>query len=130
MQQTKLHSYSICYQIIYKISKKFNFNLLIRNSMVDNLTRRKYKEQKQIEKWLPKIIRVNGIFGNGAPEIESSMASNENKKVTIIEIIEEEGNIGIGGSMYEHVTKRKIEDVLTSRVMKIPLLPIYFYIRK
>lgn len=33
------------------------------------------KEQRQTEKWLPKIIRVNGIFGAGTPELSSSTAS-------------------------------------------------------
>jgi len=88
------------------------------------------KEQRQTEKWLPKIIRVNGVFGAAMPELSSSIASQEGKKVTVIEIIEEQGNIAIGGSRYEHVTKRKIEDVLMNRLRKIPFLPIYFYVRR
>jgi len=88
------------------------------------------KEQRQTEKWLPKIIRVNGVFGAVMPELSSSIASQEGKKVTVIEIIEEQGNIAIGGSRYEHVTKRKIEDVLMNRLRKIPFLPIYFYVRR
>lgn len=92
--------------------------------------KRREKEQRQTEKWLPKIIRVNGIFGGGTPELSSSQASQEVKRVTIVEIIEEEGNIAIGGSRYEHITKRKIEDVLMNRLRKIPFLPIYFYVRR
>lgn len=87
------------------------------------------EEQRKTEKWLPKIIRVNDIYGGANPELSTSKAAQEGKKVTIIEIIEEESNIGIGGSRYEHITKKKIEDVLMNRLMKVPFFPIYFYVR-
>lgn len=96
---------------------------------MENFKKRQMKEQRQTEKWLPKIIRVNAIWG-GLEPVAHSVATKEKKKVTIIEIIEEEGNIAIGGSRYEHVTKRKIEDVLMNRLRKVPFLPIYFYVRR
>jgi len=84
------------------------------------------KAQRKTEKWLPKIIRVNGMFGRAEPELNNSIARKEGKKVMIVEIIEENDNISIGGSRYQHVTKRKIEDVLMNRLRKVPFLPIYF----
>lgn len=97
---------------------------------MDNFKKRQMKEQRQTEKWLPKIIRINAIWGGQDSLMENTIASKEKKKVTIIEIIEEQGNIAIGGSRYEHVTKRKVEDVLMNRLRKVPFLPIYFYVRR
>ena len=53
------------------------------------------KEQRKTEKWLPKIIRVNDIYAGSTPRLSTTKASQEGKEVTIIEIIEEERNIGL-----------------------------------
>lgn len=97
---------------------------------MDNFKKRQMKEQRQTEKWVPKIIRVNAIWGGQDSLMQNTTASKEGKKVTFIEIIEEKGNIAIGGSRYEHITKRKVEDVLMNRLRKVPFLPIYFYVRR
>lgn len=86
-------------------------------------------ENKKVEKWLPKSAIVNQLYIS-EPEFGNSLAKEQNKRVIVIEIIEDDDNAAIAGSRYEHIVKSKVQDVLENRVRKIPFLPIFYYVKK